>query len=396
MPMGYALLRPWRGFRGSEGPRKTHVLKGEALKLMRMPQTPPEGGAERPKAAPHLPQLQSTMLASKALSKTKISHNPKEKTMTQKLILDVDTGTDDAVALMLAALSPDLELVGATTVNGNTLVHNCTENSLRVFDYIGKPIPVFEGMALPLSRPDIQRGETSQAIHGDLLDLPAARSKKQSQHAVDWLVDTYMQSDGDIILVPVGPLTNIAAAIRKEPRILDKIPEIVIMGGAHEHGNITPMAEFNIWVDPEAARIVVNCGRPIRMIPLDATHRALVSHTDCNRLREIGTPAAIATAIVVEKRIAGYDATQPMNRHGAAPVHDALAVCAILDPSVVTTHFIHVDVETKGELTDGRTVCDFKKRGTGKPNVHYAIDADEPKFVRMLTEILGHAHTSMD
>lgn len=309
--------------------------------------------------------------------------------MAQKIILDVDTGTDDAVALMVAALSPDIELVGATTVNGNTLVRYCTENTLRTFDYINRSdIPVFQGMALPLARPDIARDTPSQ-IHGDLLDLPPARTAAQPQHAVDWLVQTYLESDGDIILVPVGPLTNIAAAIRKEPRILEKIPEIVIMGGAHDHGNCTPSAEFNIWVDPEAARIVVNCGRPIRMVPLDATHRALVSSDDAARLRALNTPAATATAICVEQRIKGYDATQPMHRLGAAPVHDALAVCAIIEPSVITTEFIHVDVETSGALTDGRTVCDFKQRGTGQPNVHFAVDADEPRFVQMLMDILG-------
>jgi inosine-uridine nucleoside N-ribohydrolase len=309
--------------------------------------------------------------------------------MAHRIILDVDTGTDDAVALMVAALSPDIELVGATTVNGNTLVHNCTENTLRVFDYIGKSnIPVYEGMALPLARPDQPRDEPSK-IHGDLLDIPPARSKQQDRHAVDWLIETYMESAGDIILVPVGPLTNVAAAIRKEPRILDKIPELVIMGGAHDHGNSTASAEFNIWVDPEAARIVVNCGRPIRMIPLDATHRALVSLEDCARLRALGTAAAHAAAVFTEKRIQGYDLTQPMHRLGAAPVHDALAVCAIIDPTIVTTHFVNVDVETRGELTDGRTVCDFRRRGDRQPNVHFATDADEPKFVRMLMEILG-------
>lgn len=310
--------------------------------------------------------------------------------MPQKVILDVDTGTDDAVALMVAALSPDLELIGATTVNGNTLVHNCTENTLRVFDYIGKShIPVFEGMSAPMVRSNRQQAISAKGIHGDFLDLPPSRSKKQSQHAVDWLIETYMQSAGDIILVPVGPLTNIAMAIRKEPRILEKIPELVIMGGAHEHGNSTPSAEFNIWLDPEAARVVVGCGVPIRMIPLDATHRALVSHEDCARLRAIGTPAALATAICTERRIAGYDQSQPMHRLGAAPVHDALAVCAIIDPSVVTTQYVYVDVETSGELTDGRTVCDFRHRSLGAPNVHFATDADEPKFVRMLMELLG-------
>ena len=250
--------------------------------------------------------------------------------MVTRIILDVDTGTDDAVALMIAALSPDIELVGATTVNGNTALTHCTENSLRVFDHIGLTgVPLHQGMSQPLVRPNPQINPASR-IHGDLLDLPPSRSTKGSQHAVDWLIDTYMASDGDITLVPVGPLTNIASAMRKEPRIIERIPELVIMGGAHDHGNATASAEFNIFMDPEAARIVVNCGRPIRMLPLDATHKALVSKDDCARLRGLGTPAAIATAIFIEKRIEGYDATQPMHRLGAAPVHDALAVCAVI------------------------------------------------------------------
>jgi inosine-uridine nucleoside N-ribohydrolase len=311
--------------------------------------------------------------------------------MATKIILDVDTGTDDAVALMTAALSPDIELVGATTVNGNTGVDSTTENTLRVFEWIGAPeVPVHRGMSRPLARAQMQQRNPATRIHGDLLDLPAAMISAQPGHAVDWLIDTLLASDGDITLVPVGPLTNIATAMQKEPAILEKIPEIVIMGGAHDHGNSTASAEFNIWLDPEAARIVVNCGRPIRMVPLDATHRALVSEEDAGRLRALGTPAGEAAARFVLKRIEGYDATQPMpHRAGAAPVHDALAVCAVIDPTVITTEFIPVDVETSGELSVGRTVCDFRFR-SGKPaNVHFAMDADEPKFVRMLLEILG-------
>ena len=311
--------------------------------------------------------------------------------MATKVILDVDTGTDDAVALMVAALSPDIELVGATSVNGNTTIDYTTENTLRVFDWIGMPeAPVHRGMDRPLARSQVARGMATR-IHGDLLDLPAgSKAKLQPGHAVDWLIDTYLASDGDIVLCPVGPLTNIAVAIQKEPRIVEAIPEIVIMGGAHDHGNITASAEFNIWLDPEAARIVVNCGRPIRMIPLDATHRALVSTEDAGRLRALGTPAGEAAARFVLKRIDGYDATQPMpHRPGAAPVHDALAVCAIIDPSIVKTEHIPVDVEVYAELSVGRTVCDFRFR-SGKPaNVDFAVDADEPKFVRMLMEILG-------
>jgi inosine-uridine nucleoside N-ribohydrolase len=310
--------------------------------------------------------------------------------MPTKVILDVDTGTDDAVALMVAALSPDLELVGATTVNGNTTLDNTTENTLRVFDWIGMPsIPVHRGMDRPLARRQLEQLNPAKRIHGDLLDLPpASNATLQPGHAVDWIIDTYLASAGDIVLCPVGPLTNIATAIQKEPRILDAIPEILIMGGAHDHGNATPSAEFNIWLDPEAARIVVNCGRPIRMIPLDATHRALVSTEDAGRLRALGTPAGEAAARFTLKRIDGYDATQPMHRPGAAPVHDALAVCAIIDPAIVTTHEIPVDVEVFAELSVGRTVCDFRFRGGRPANVSFAMDADEPKFVSMLLDIL--------
>src|SRR5262245_32709468 len=292
---------------------------------------------------------------------------------------------------MAAALSPDLELVGATTVNGNTTVDNTTENTLRVFDWIGLPqTPVHRGMSQPLARTQMEQRNPARRIHGDLLDLPPIShgARVQPGHAVDWLIDTYLASDGDIVLCPVGPLTNIATAMQKAPEILEKIPQIVLMGGAHDHGNMTASAEFNIWMDPEAARIVVNCGRPIRMIPLDATHRALVSKEDCERLRALGTPAGEAAARFTLKRIDGYDATQPMHHAGAAPVHDALAVCAVIDPSIITSHHIPVDVETGGELSVGRTVCDFRFRSGRPANVEFAMDADEPKFVAMLLEIL--------
>ncbi|MEM7117630.1 MAG: nucleoside hydrolase [Chloroflexota bacterium] len=310
--------------------------------------------------------------------------------MSKKVILDVDTGTDDAVALMLAALSPDLELLGATTVVGNCPVVVCTENSLRVFDHIGADVPVHQGMVEPMVRPDFKRADDNgSGIHGLYLDLPPATSKAASHQAVDWLINTYQASDGDITLIPVGPLTNVAMAIRQQPAILEKIPEIVIMGGAHHVGNSTPSAEFNIWVDPEAAKVVCGCQRPIRMVPLDATHKALISLDDCAKLRELGTPAATAAAIFIERRIEGYNKYQPMAQLDAAPVHDALAVCAVIDPTVITTEFIHVDVETKGELTDGRTVCDFGNRSKKEPNVHFAVGVDLPKFKAMMFDILG-------
>lgn len=310
--------------------------------------------------------------------------------MPTKVILDVDTGTDDAVALMVAALSPDLQLMGATTVVGNCPGSICTENTLRVFDHIGLDIPVFAGMMQPMVRPDFLRSGPS-VIHGDYLELPQSRSKVQSKHAVDWLIETYLASDGDITLIPVGPLTNIAMAIRKEPRILPMIPELVIMGGAHHIGNRSASAEFNIWVDPEAAKVVFHCGRPIRMVALDVTHKALITLEDCGQLRSLGMPAANAAATFIERRIEGYNAYQPMDEADSAPVHDALAVCAVINPEIISTEFIPVDVETKGELTDGRTVCDFGRRSGKEPNTHFAVDTDISGFKEMLFSILSRS-----
>lgn len=311
--------------------------------------------------------------------------------MPTKLILDVDTGTDDAVALMLAALHPDLELVAATTVNGNVPVELCTENTLRVFDAIGVNVPVYEGARRPMLRPDFpvpREAAGGSGIHGEYLDLPPARSAKQRERAVDFLIDAYMSPEGaDIVLVPVGPLTNVALAMAVEPRIVERIPRTIIMGGGHEIGNVTPAAEFNIWADPEAAKVVLTSGvRNLTLVPLDATHKALVTLDDCRRLRELGTPAGDAAATVVERRIAGYGATQPMAIPDAAPVHDALCVAALVDPSIITTHPFHADVETNGELTVGRTVLDTHRRRGMEPNADVALDADGERFVRLLME----------
>ena len=311
--------------------------------------------------------------------------------MPKKLILDVDTGTDDAVALMLAALHADLELVAATTVNGNNPVVNCTDNTLRVFDLLGVEVPVYEGMATPMIRDDfpIPREVIHEkgSMHGLELPLPKPHSVKESRRAVEFLVETYMAATEPIALVPVGPLTNIAMAIKLEPRIVDRIPETIIMGGGHEVGNTTPAAEFNVWVDPEAARVVFGAGlRNVVVMPLDATHRALVSLDDCRRMRESGTPAGRAAADFIDRRITAYDELQPMDTLHTAPVHDALCVAYLVDPTVVSGRRVHVDVETRGELTIGRTVMDTHAVSGEEPNAFVAFDADAPKFVSMLIE----------
>lgn len=309
--------------------------------------------------------------------------------MPRKLIIDCDTGSDDAVAIMLAALHPALELVGVTTVNGNVPVENCTDNSLRVLDFIGRgDIPVYEGLNRPIARQDfpIPRAiKKSTGIHSKELAIPAPTSKKQQKAAVEYLIETYRAATEEITLVPVGPLSNIAACIACDPKFVERVPEIVIMGGAHHHGNVTPSAEFNVWADPDASASVFAAGwKRLVCVPLDATHEALVSLDDTRRMTEMGTPAGIAAARFVEQRIRGYDANQPMKEKGAAPVHDAVCVAYLVDPTIITTDFRHVAVETVGALTVGRTVVDTNFRGEHAPNCHFAFHADRRKFVDML------------
>jgi inosine-uridine nucleoside N-ribohydrolase len=311
-----------------------------------------------------------------------------------KLVLDVDTGTDDAVAIMLAALHPDLELIAVTTVRGNVPLERCTENSLRVLDHIGRSdIPVYEGCASPLARDDFPspRGREGEGeIHGEYLELPDAVTKKQEEIAANYLVSRFRRAAADgeeLVLVATGPLTNLALALRLDPDFASNVRRLIIMGGGHEIDNITPSAEFNIWADPEAARVVLTSGiADITLVPLDATHKALVSLDDCAALRALGTPAGTATAVVVERRIRGYDDSQPMDRAGSAPVHDALCVAYLVLEAVIATARYRVDVETDGQLTVGRTIVDTHFRSGKEPNMAVALDADEKAFVNLLLE----------
>lgn len=320
-----------------------------------------------------------------------------ETVQPTSLVLDVDTGTDDAVAIMLAALHPALNLVAVTTVNGNVPLPNTTENTLRVLDHIGRSeIPVHAGAAAPLARTDhpIPRSVRDQsAFHDEYLDLPAARSTAQPTRAAVYLVDRIRaarHNDEQLVLVAVGPLTNLALAIKLDPEFAANLSRLVIMGGGHEIPNVTAAAEFNFWADPEAAHVVFNAGiEDLTVVPLDATHRALVSYDHCARIRALGTPAATATASLIERRIRGYDSSQPMAQAGAAPVHDALCVAHLIDPSVISCRPCHVDVETSGSLTVGRSIIDTHRRGGRAANARVAFDADPGRFVSLLLETFG-------
>jgi len=305
-----------------------------------------------------------------------------------KLVLDVDTGTDDAIAIMLAALDPRLELLAVTTVAGNASIDQTTENTLRVLDHIGAEVPVHRGAPGPLLQSTAVRdhADAGRRIHGDYLDLPPARSRERETPAAQFLVDAFHEGS-DVTLVPTGPLTNVATALRLDPGLAQRISRLVLMGGGHIRANATAAAEYNVWADPEAARIVLQSGiRELVVVPLDATHEALVTGDDCDRLEALGTPAGTSAASLIRRRIEGYAVIQPPAIPNSAPVHDALCVAHLIEPGVITTREAHVDVELRGELTRGRTVVDLRPIPFQPPNARWAYGADRARFLDLLLQ----------
>lgn len=313
--------------------------------------------------------------------------------MTTRLILDVDTGTDDAVAIFAAAGHPDLELLGVTTVNGNVALTYTLENTLRVLDHIGSTVPVFAGADRPIVRPDfpiprqiLNGGDSDFQVNE--LDFAPSTTPAQGLSAVRFLVDTIMGDGGDdIVIVATGPLTNLALALISEPRMAARIRRLVVMGGARGWGNVTAAAEFNFWVDPEAAEAVFSAGiRDVLILPLDATHSAQLSLADCDAFDAIGTPAATGSAALIRHRIEHYP-DDPKATRATAPVHDALCIAALVHPDVLTDVVEGaVHIETAGEHTLGEMVLDTRPWRTGPANARVALRADAQIFVSFLAD----------
>lgn len=309
---------------------------------------------------------------------------------THSIILDCDPGQDDAVSLLLAMSSPDdLEILGITAVAGNVPLALTEKNARLMCDIGGRgDIPVYAGCSKPMVRDLI----TAERVHGktgiDGVDISEPAHPLQEQHAVDFIVDTLRSSDDNTItLVPSGPLTNIGTAFTKAPDVVEKVKEIVLMGGAmRESGNCSPSAEFNILVDPHAADIVFKCGRPITQIGLDASHQVLSTRERIDRIKKINNAPARATAGMIDF----------FNRHDmakynfeGAPLHDPCTVAYLLSPEIFEGKICNVSIETESELTMGHTAVDFwhvtdRPRNT---NWIYAVDADA--FYELLTSRLG-------
>ncbi|MEQ9239585.1 nucleoside hydrolase [Roseovarius indicus] len=308
----------------------------------------------------------------------------------RKIIIDTDPGQDDAVAILLALASPDeIELLGLTCVAGNVPLDLTARNARMVCELAGRTdIPVFAGCDRPLGRELV----TAEHVHGktglDGPDLPEPAMPLADTHAVDFLVDTLrVEPAGTVTLVPIGPLTNIAAAFKAAPDIVEKVHEIVLMGGAYfEVGNITPAAEFNIHVDPQAADIVFRAGAPITVMPLDVTHKALVTKPRNDAFRALGTSVGTAVAQMTD-----FFERFDKEKYGSAgaPLHDPCTVAYLLNPELFTGRHINVEIETTSELTMGMTVADWWRVTRRPPNALFIGDLDADGFFDLLTERLA-------
>lgn len=307
-----------------------------------------------------------------------------------KILIDCDPGHDDAVAILYAA--KHMDLVGVTTCHGNNTLDNVTRNALQVLTLAGLDVPLAKGCADPLAGP---RAEPPNA-HGktglDGATLPEPDREPIAQHAVDFIIDMARQHQGELVLAIIGPATNVAVALQKEPALAGWLKEITIMGGSGALGNITPVAEFNCWADPEASAIVYACGTPIRMVGYDVTCRTGTDERDIARLRAGGRVAR-----PIGDLLSFYRAKQ-IQYFGLdiAPMHDVCAVIPFVREGMLTYRHCNVGVELDGSLTRGMTVCDFRRltdegkamRGSGPENALVATASDARRLIDDVVETL--------
>lgn len=307
----------------------------------------------------------------------------------RRIIIDTDPGQDDAVAILLALGSTEIEVVGITAVAGNVPLKLTEKNARKICELAGRSdMKVFSGAIRPLVRELV----TAEEVHGQTglngPDLPEPVMKLQDQYAVDFIVETLMREDaGTITLCPLGPLTNIALALIREPRIAPRIREIVLMGGGFfEGGNVTPAAEFNIYVDPHAADIVLKSGVPIVMMPLDVTHKAMTTATRTAAIRNLGTKVGQAVADMLE-----FYERFDEGKYGTdgGPLHDPCVIAYLLKPELFKGRNCNVVVETVSDLTMGMTVVDWWGVTKRPKNALVMRDIDHDGFFALLTERLA-------
>ena len=300
-----------------------------------------------------------------------------------KILLDCDPGHDDAIALLLALSSPEVELVGVTTVHGNQTLAKTTTNALKLLEFVGRTeVPVAAGADRPIRREPF----VAEYVHGesgmDGPTLPQPTTEPVAQHAVDFIADTVLASQEPITLVPTGPLTNIGLFLARHPEAAAKVERIVLMGGAIGEGNVTPAAEFNIWCDPEAADRVFTSRLDVTMVGLDVTHQAIFGPEPTARLkdsRRVGTMVAELLEFYGQfhRKAYGWD---------GSPIHDAVAMAHAFRPGILETVHTGVRIDCGEELGRGRTNVDLRGRVGWEPNARVAVRIDADAFIELLVE----------
>lgn len=317
--------------------------------------------------------------------------------MNKKVILDVDTGSDDAVAIMLAGLHPAIDLIAVCTVKGNQPLKNTTENTKKVLDLIKSDVPLYKGCDRSFVREVspwrikfedratiVDEEGKEHFIHEDFDMLPTSNRKVEDMPAPIFYVDYLSKTKEKVSIVMVGPLTNLAVALAIKPSIIENIEELIIMGGADDEANATSSAEFNFFNDPESAQKVFQSGiEKIVLCPLDVTHKTMVTKDDCKRFEEINTPASLFAKQMCEKRIEVHTQRQPLALPDSCALHDPLCIAYLIDPSVLTdVRYLHLDISLEG-LTDGATIIDHRYFQDNR-NVYIAYDGDRKKFVDIM------------
>jgi len=307
--------------------------------------------------------------------------------MFRRILIDTDPGIDDACAILLALASPELSVEGLSIVHGNCSLEQATGNALAVLELANAMhIPVAKGCELPLVQPSLLAPETHGETGLGYAKLPRPRTRPVTQHSVDFLIEQILKSPGEITLLAIGPLTNVALAIRQEPRIVEALKEIIIMGGALRYeGNTTALAEFNTYVDPHAARIVYHAGIPTTLVPLDVTYQCILTPGDVNRLLATDSPITQFVADSTRFYMEFHDEYQKIE---GCVINDPLALALIFAPELCTYQELPVDVDLSGGICMGKTVADFYNYGKKPANMRVALGVRARDFIDLFVERL--------
>ncbi|MEK7276725.1 MAG: nucleoside hydrolase [Chloroflexota bacterium] len=303
----------------------------------------------------------------------------------RKIIIDTDPGIDDSLAILLALASPEVQVEALTVVSGNCAVEEGVKNALSVLELAGAArVPVAQGLRLPLVQPLLVAPETHGETGIGYARLPPPKTQPTSQHAVQLLIEKIMGAPGEITVVAIGPLTNLALAIRLEPRLVSAVRDVIIMGGAIRHGgNTTPLAEFNVYCDPHASHIVYHSGMPITLVPLDVTYQVILTQKDVDRLLAISSPISRFIADATRFYMEFHDEYQ--NMEGCA-INDPLALALVFAPDLVQTESLHVDVDISGGVSMGKTFADFYRLQKKAPNMNVALGVKARDFIELFLE----------